>query len=135
MTLRLLVDAELLAVNYLRATAEVAAIAGSRIYTEIPPTPTYPLVRVTRIGGVPTIRQHLDVARLQIDVWGQTKFQARTLAATVQAAMWAAVGSHAEGVVANVEDDLGLSWSPDPDTDQPRYVFGVAVTIHPNPTS
>lgn len=134
MALRLLPDAELLVVNRLRATAEVTALVGTRVYTQIPATPTYPLIRVTRIGGVPAIRQHLDVARIQIDAWGATQYQARTVAATAQAAIHAATGTHATGVVSNVEDDLGLTWSPDPDTDQPRYVFAVAISIHPTPS-
>lgn len=133
MPLRLLVDAELLAVTGLRATADVATLVATRVYTEIPPTPTYPLVRVVRIGGVPTIAQHLDPARLQIDAWGTTKYQARTVAATTQAALHAMVGVHNEGVVTAVEDDLGLSWSPDPETDVARYVFGVVMYIHPTP--
>lgn len=133
MAVRLLPDAELWAVNALRASADLAALTGIRVYTSIPADPTYPLVRVTRIGGVPTIRQHLDVARLQIDAWGTTKFEARTVAATAQAVLHATVGAHDEGVVTAVEDDLGMSWQPDPETDRPRYLFGVAVYLHPNP--
>lgn len=133
MALRLLPDAELLVVQALRATAEVAALVGTRVYTALPPDPTYPVVRVTRIGGIPAIRQHLDVARIQVDAWGTTKKQAFTVATTVQAALHAMVGPHAGGVVTAVEDDLGLTWSPDPETDRDRYVFGVAVYTHPLP--
>lgn len=134
MALRLLVDAELLAVRYLRAVPEVAAVVSARVYTEIPPEPTYPLVRLTRIGGIPAIRRHLDVARLQVDVWANSKFAARGLAATVQAALHDMVGAHTEGVVTRVEDDLGLTWAPDPETDVARYTAGYAVFLHPNPT-
>lgn len=134
MPLRLLPDAELLTVNYLRGVSDVTALVGTRVYTEIPAQPTWPLLRITRIGGLPTIRQHLDVARIQIDAWGTTKYQARTAAATAQAAIHAAVGPHTQGVVTAVEDDLGLTWAPDPDTNQARYTFGVSVFIHPNPT-
>lgn len=133
MPLRLLPDAELLAVNALRANADLAALVGTRVYTAVPADPSFPLVRVSRIGGIPTIPQHLDVARLQVDAWGTTKHQARTVAATAQAALHAATGTHAQGVLTGVDDDLGLSWQPDPETDQPRYVFGVALYIHPNP--
>ena len=134
MAARVLPDAELLAVNYLRSVGAVTSLVGNRVYTDIPAGSAYPLLRLTRIGGIPTIPQHLDVARIQIDAWGTTKFQARTVAATAQAVMHDAVGAHTEGVVSNVEDDLGLTWSPDPDTDQSRYTFAVAVFIHPNPT-
>jgi hypothetical protein len=132
--LRLLPDAELLTVNALRANADLTALVGARVYTAIPAEPTFPLVRVTRIGGIPAISRHLDIARIQVDVWGTTKFQARTVAATAQAAIHAAIGARAEGVLTGVDDDLGLSWQPDPETDQPRYVFGVALYLHPNPS-
>lgn len=131
--MRLLPDAELLAVNALRTDADLIALVAGRVYTAVPAEPTFPLVRVTRIGGVPVISQHLDVARLQVDVWGATKYQARTVAAAAQAVLHTIAGIHAEGVVTAVEDDLGLSWQPDQETDQPRYVFGVAMFVHPNP--
>lgn len=133
MALRLLADAELLAVNVLRADSDLDALIDGRVYTAIPADPTFPLVRVTRIGGIPVIRQHLDVARLQVDVWGSSKYQARLAAAATQAVLHKAVGAHAEGVVTGVDDDLSLSWQPDAETNQPRYVFGVALYIHPNP--
>lgn len=131
--LRLLPDAELLVVNWLRARTEITALVSTRVYTQIPAGPSFPLIRITRIGGIPEIRQHLDVARIQVDAWGTSQYQARTVAATAQAALHAAVGLHATGVVSNVDDDLGLTWSPDSETNQPRYVFGVALYIHPLP--
>lgn len=134
MAVRILPDAELLAVTALRADADLAAIVDTRVYTSIPAEPTFPLVRVVRVGGIPEIRQHLDVARLQVDAWGATKFEARTAAATAQAVLHRLVGSHDEGVVTAVVDDLGLSWQPDAETGQPRYTLGVALYIHPNPT-
>jgi hypothetical protein len=134
MPLRLLPDAELLVVNRLRAAADITAIVGTRVYTEIPATPTFPLLRINRVGGIPEIRQHLDVARIQIDAWATSKFQARRLAATAQAALHSLVGAHAEGVVTAVEDDLGLTWSPDDATGTARYVFGCALWLHPTPS-
>lgn len=132
MPVRLLVDAELVVVNWLRGHGDVAAFVATRVYTELPPAPTYPLLRITRVGGIPVLRQHLDVARVQIDAWAATKKAARDLAATTQAAMHELPGARPLGVVTAVEDDLGLTWSPDDATDQPRYVAGYAVYIHPN---
>lgn len=132
MPLRLLVDAELLTVNWLRGHADVTALVATRVYTEVPAQPVYPLLRVIRIGGVPMIAQHLDIARVQIDAWAATKKAARDLAATAQAAMHELPGARPLGVVTAVEDDLGFTWSPDDATDQPRYVFGVSIYIHPN---
>lgn len=143
MALRLLPDAELLAVNALRADGDLDVLVDGRVYTAIPANATFPLIRVIRIGGVPVIRQHLDVARLQVDAWAgrlddpataaTAKGTARRVAAAAQAALHAAIGSHAEGVVTGVEDDLGLSWQPDPEENRARYLFGLAMYLHPNP--
>lgn len=143
MALRLLPDAELIAVGILRASSDLDSLINNRVYTAIPAQATYPLIRVIRIGGLPTIRQHLDVARLQIEAWAgilddptiatTAKGAARQVAASAQAALHAAIGSHDAGVVTAVEDDLGLSWQPDPDTNRARYLFGVALHTHPNP--
>jgi hypothetical protein len=126
-------DVELIAVGYLRGRAEIAALVGTRVYTEIPEGPTFPLIAVNRIGGVAPWPGWLDTARLQIDAWGNTKYQARQLAATALAVLLEMPGTYAQGVITHVTQDLELSWSPDDTTDQPRYVVGVAVTNHPNP--
>lgn len=143
MTLRLLPDAELIAVDILRASSDLDSLVNNRVYTAIPSEATYPLVRVIRIGGLPTIRQHLDVARLQVEAWAgilddpavatTAKGTARQVAVVAQAALHAAIGTHDAGVVTAVEDDLGLSWQPDPDTDRARYLFGVSLHTHPKP--
>lgn len=129
--LRLLPDAERLTSAYLRAHPDLIALIGDRVFTALPGNPIYPLVALTRIGGVPVVEMHLDVARLQIDAWADTKGSARVVAATVQAAMHEMPGIHDLGVVTAVEDDLGLTWSPDPLTNKARYVAGYAVFSHP----
>lgn len=133
--LHLMVDAEALVVAFLAGQADVAALVGSRISTELPPAPTFPLVRLERIGGLTGTPAHLDRARIQVEAWGATKGEAHTVAATVRAALFEELpGTHPLGVVTGAEEDLGLTWSPDPESDQPRYVFGVAAFIHPAPT-
>ena len=135
MPLRLLVDAELLTVNYLRSVADVTALVATRVYTALPPTPAFPLLRIIRIGGTPVVRQHLDIARIQVDSWATSKASAWRVATTAQAALHAMPDvTHPLGVVTAVEDDMGLTWSPDPETDQSRYVFGVALYLHPKPS-
>lgn len=131
--LRLLVDAERLVAGHLRSVPEVVALVGARVYTAIPPEPVFPLVRLTRIGGTPAVPAHLDRARLQIEAWGTSKAQARDLAETVHAALYDMPGQYPAGMVTAVEDDLGLTWQPDPDTDRDRYLFGVTVYTHPLP--
>src|SRR5688500_9575618 len=113
MTLRVLPDAELLTVTWLQTIDESANLYGE-IYTEIPNDTVPPIIRVVRVGGAPTVRQHLDVARLQIDVWTDPgeKQAAHDLARLVQAAMHTMIGAHDEGVVTAVEDGV-FAWNPD----------------------
>lgn len=132
MTLRVLPDAEQLAVDWLKAHTDIDALVGNKIFTALPKDPTYPCLVIRRLGGVPAIREHLDRARLQIDAWGRTKYEARQAAAAAQAALHEMPpATHTQGVVTAVEDDLGLTWSPDPVTDRPRYIVGVLVYLHP----
>ncbi len=131
MVLRVLPDAELLTVNWLAGIDELASLYAA-IHTKIPPDPALPIVRVLRVGGAPVIRQHLDVARLQIDVWADSKQAAHDLARLTQAALHEMVGVHTEGVVTAVDDGV-FRWAPDTDMGWAGYSFDVLVYLHPNP--
>lgn len=133
MTLRVLPDVELLTVAWLQGIDELANLYAG-IYTEIPADPTLPLVRVIRIGGSPTVRQHLDAARLQIDTYADRgeKQAAHDLARLVQAAMHAMPGVHDEGVVTCVEDGV-FQWNLDEATGWAGYTADYLVYVHPNP--
>lgn len=133
MVLRVLPDAELLTVNWLAGIDEIATLYGA-IYTEIPAGADPPIIRVLRVGGTPTVRQHLDGARLQIDVWcaeGE-KQAAHDLARLVQAAMHTMTGVHDEGVVTGVDDGV-FAWNPDDTTGWAGYSADYLVYLHPNP--
>ena len=132
MPLQTLVDAERLVGDWLRSHADITAIVANRVATEVL---ARPCLKLGRIGGVPVVRQHLDAARLQLDAYASNRGGARDLAVRAQAALHAMpAASHALGVVTGVDDDLGLTWSPDPDlNDGPRFVFGVTVYLHPLP--
>lgn len=133
MPLDVLADAELVAVAYLRQQSDVAALVGARVSTELPANPTYPLLKVTRIMGVPAVPRRLDAAYLQVEAYADTKAQARLLAATAHAALWAATGAHAGAVITGASDALGLGWVPDPafTPPKPRYLFAVTLYAHP----
>jgi hypothetical protein len=133
MTLRVLPDAELLTVTWLQTVDELANLYAG-IYTEIPADPTLPVIRVVRVGGTPTVRQHLDVARLQIDVYADRgeKQSAHDLARLVQAALHEMPGVHDEGVVTCVEDGV-FRWNPDEATGWAGYTADYLVYLHPNP--
>ena len=104
---------------------------GTRVYSSIPRDPTFPLITVHRIGGLPAVREYLDAANIQIDVWGGTKSEARDIAARARVVLLTIAGtlitSPVRAWISGVEDQLGLSWQPDPVTGRDRYVFGVAV--------
>lgn len=127
MALRLDVDVELLVVTYLAAHTDIDA----PVSTALPKTPTFPHLTVFRVGGIAGYPGWLGVAHLQVDAWGTTKAGASLLARTALAALREMPGVHAGGVVTAVEQNLGLTWSPDELSNQSRYVFGVAVHVHP----
>lgn len=139
MPLAVLPDAELLTVEFLRSRAEVAALVATRVWPEMPINPSFPALRVQRIGGAPRVPRRLDGARIQVEAWGTTETtgrrDARTLAATAHAALWEMAGVYATGVVTGIDEDLGLTWSPDRavvgGTARPRFLFGVVVFAHP----
>lgn len=132
MVLRLLPDAELVAVEWLRNTADVTALVADRVYTAVPPEPSWPLIRVLRVGGTPVVATHLDVARLQIDCWATDKQAAHLVARTVQAALHELPGTHPTAVVTAVEDGT-MSWNPDDDYHLAGYTADYLIYLHPIP--
>lgn len=137
MAVELLPDAEQLVSAYLRANADITAVVAQRVYTEIPNDPTFPLVRLTRVGGVPVTQRplHLDVATIQFDCYGGPKKTAQNIAQTIRAVLSAPafIGGHAPlgvvsavnwGVFAYVPDD---TYTPA----KPRYVVDADIYLHP----
>lgn len=133
MTVHVLPDIEALVIQWALATPEVNTVNG-RIYSAVPATPTFPLIRLTRVGGEPTSRLlWLDQALVQVDVWGGPKSTARLVAETFRAHLSASlVGPHEAGAVTAVEVG-GLTWLPDDSyaPSRPRYSFDAVVTYHP----
>lgn len=107
---------------------------SDRIYGALPNNPTFPAIRITRVGGTPPQRLHwLDEALLQVDVFGGSKATTRLLAATFAAELSVnLVGIHPLGVVTAAAAG-GLQWQPDESfaPAKPRYTFDAAVTYHP----
>ena len=130
-------DAEALVSAHLRAASSVTALVGDRVYTAIPKRAEYPLVRLWRIGGGPTASPPvLDAARIQVDVYGGSKAQARELAATVLGELEAnLVGVQAGGESTVTATRAGtLRFQPDTtyDPPKPRYIVDVQVYTRPN---
>jgi hypothetical protein len=129
-------DAEKVIRDYLLSVAQVTALIGQRVYTVSQSGPQYPYVTIQRFGGIPTSRLRIDSASIQVDCWGNNQAEASLVARTVRAALHAAKSYvHQAGVITGVDDELGLSWQPDTTyaTPKARFVFGVAVHLHPVP--
>lgn len=115
-----------------------ANVAGGRVYSSVPHTPTFPLVIIQRIGGIPVERHRIDGPRLQITTWGTSKSEAHDIAQLSRTTIHNMEGDNfttgggapVNIFVAGVEDDLGLFWSPDSPTGRDRYIFGVRLITH-----
>ena len=128
-------DDELALIQYLRTVPEVTALVpGTRITTELPPSPTYPVVLVQRAGGV-GIWPALDDAALQVDVVAAAgaRRACKVLAQTVRAAVLAiANDTVAEGVLVSGFEEVGPQYLPDtiPNPPLPRYTARYRVITH-----
>jgi len=113
--------------------------ANIRAYSSLPKTPQFPLIVVKRVGGTPPVRQYLDAANIQLDVWGSAPDdpapvpkstiqdlaqQARVLILKLEGKM---VYGPVQAFITGVDDALGISWLPDPLTGRERYLFGMWV--------
>jgi hypothetical protein len=104
---------------------------GIRAYSSKPASGAYPLVTVQRTGGIPAVFQFLDAAVIDFNVWADaSKADARDLADEVRQVVYSMINTtnvEWECTVTSVEDTLGLTYQPDPQTSQGRYVFALRV--------
>ena len=136
MAVRLLPSAEVLAVAHLRSSADVSAIAGTRIGTELY-AGSDPAVWVSLVSGEERVRNHLAAPVMDVRSYGGTKGQADLLARTVHAVLHAMPEtSHAAGVVTGVDTLTLPFWLPDDDFSpaRPRYVGTYQLYVHPLPS-
>ncbi len=123
-------DAELV----IGAALQAANVCGGRVYSSVPAkNPTFPLAKVARLGGTPVERHRIDAARIQVDVWGENKAQARDQADAARLAIFELEGTTSmlgSAVVTGVDDEVGLTFLPDYDTNRDRYTFSVIVYLH-----
>jgi len=128
-------DDELALIQYLRTVAQVTALVpGTRITTDLPPNPIYPVILVQRAGGT-AIWPALDDSALQVDVEaaaGQRR-ACKQLAQIVRAAILAIANDVvAEAVLASGSEEIGPQWMPDtiPVPPLPRYTARYRVLLH-----
>lgn len=127
-------DDELAILQYLRTIPEVTAlIPGTRITTEMPPSPVYPLALVQRAGGTAAVPQAIDEAAQQIDVVGGTNAECKRAALAIRAAILAIANDIVPGaVLCSASEELGPQWFPDtvPKPPLPRYTARYSIILH-----
>lgn len=126
-------DLELVATSFLRSHSAIADFSAG-VSTELPTDLQLPHVTLIRIGGIPIESIWLDEGHLQVSVWGNSKTEAAQLASATRAALLDMEGHRDEtATVTGVRDLSGLMWLPDDSQDPTiaRYVFGLAVYLHP----
>jgi hypothetical protein len=117
--------------THLLADVTVTAQVGTRVYGfDLPATPTYPAVRIIRIGGAADFEGHIDSALVQVDVFGITREDSYDSAAAVRASLHGMAGSFSGEVVSKVVEVTGPGWLPDPQTERPRWTWDVRVYAH-----
>ena len=87
------------------------------------------MVLVRRVGG-PRLNQVADNATLAVEAWDELEEDAHDLAAEARAYLFALRGQTVNGVACyRVTDVAGPQLLPDPESDQPRYVFTVQAAM------
>ena len=124
-------DVETMAIQYLKANAGDVGVAATKIASELPANATFPYVVVFAVRT--PVRDNWEVvALLQVDAWGTSRLEARTIA---RAAVATLTGMNGEqpgdyGVVTDVKALQAARPLPDPVADRRRYSADVQVTAH-----
>jgi len=130
------VNVEKVVVGHLLAdTALTELLGANRVSTEIPPGADLPRVRVTLTGGTIPVRGWLYSHRVTIEGWAENKDDAWEATVLAVASLERDLdGALVEGgVVSAVDQESGATWVPDPESNLPRYLVTVRVTVHPEP--
>lgn len=126
-------DSEWIVTDYLTSRPDVTAPVATNL---IGWTEGQRRIVVTRIGGVPEIPYRLDHPRLDIDCYAESKTAAHDLAQIARVAIhdlpdvdYSSMGA----VVSHVADETGFQWLPEQISNAARYIFTVALSVHPYP--
>lgn len=135
MPVRLLPSTEVLTVTYLKASADIAALVGARVGTELY-AGTGSALWVSLVTGEERVRNHLIAPVVDVRSYGGTKIEADLLARTTHAVMLDMPGIHAQGVVTDVGTLTLPYWVPDAgfEPPRPRYIGTYVITAHPLPS-
>jgi hypothetical protein len=128
-TYAVLPDMEQALVTFYAAHADLTPLHGGRVSTELQSTLT--CLQVTSLGGAQPWPWEAT-QEFQLSAWGGTKAAASLLARTAVSATYDLVGTAVTGGrVVGVDVRLAPLWSPDEDTNRPRYRCDVALTVMP----
>lgn len=105
--------------------------ADAAVSNRVPEDRPTPYVRVQRSGG--EAGQTHDTATLIVECWHDRDDQAAALANVTRDLMRVIPGQRDGWTVTRVVEQSGPSAIADPDSDVPRYVFIVGVTVRAKP--
>lgn len=117
-------------INFLKTDPQISALSGDRVSTTKIDT-TQPRIQITMVPGTVT-EGYEEVTEFQLDCWGGTERQAKTLARTVCNRLDAMRGPLTGGAVTAAVPSVKPFDLPDPTTGRPRSVVQVEITISPN---
>ncbi len=129
-------DDELALIQYLRTRSEVTALVpAASITTQLAPSPTYPVVLITRVGGVVSSAPwRLDISSIQVDVVGPIdRATCKALTQTVRAAVVAiANDTVTAATLVSATEEIAPQWLPDTVSNppMPRFVSRFRVVLH-----
>ena len=124
-------------VAYLKTYTALTAITSTRISTQLPASPTFPSLRMTRVGGTPD-RFGYDHPIIQFDCYGSTQQTAMAVVEkTFKAVMELPYVAPIQGAVniGSADPTTPLNYLPDRDMQdaqgkpQPRYIFAVSFRV------
>jgi hypothetical protein len=116
-------------VTFLAAHASLTPLHGGRVSTEL--RTDLACLQVTALGGTQPWPWEATV-EFAVSAWGGDKAAANLLARTVASATYDLVGQDVTGGhVTGADVRLAPLWSPDEDTNRPRYRVDLSFTVMP----
>lgn len=126
-------DATALYTTYLREQLVAEGYTDVHVGTVIPNPRPETFIRVSRVGGN-RYSVVIDESSLAIEVWAPTEAAAQDMAGLCRSLIFSSEGTQIDGhpiyrVVdaSGLGSNAGLIYSPDRDTDLPRYNFTMVV--------
>lgn len=124
----LLPDLDQALVDFLTSHPTLAPLHGGRVGTRLQSTDTS--VRIASLGGTQPWPWE-GLPEYQIEWWGGTDVQAKTLARTGEAAIWQMRGAVTGGWATCSAMPVSQLWSPDDTTGRPRFITQAQFRTNP----